>query len=101
MPEDLVVFEIHYADRVGENYFAKHNPNHNWYFYSRMTRDETLLIKQWDSKGGLAITNGKSSDSDHLYDPCTFSFHSAFDDPNTREDAPDRWSMEVRCIVIY
>ena len=101
MPEDLVVFEIHYADRVGENYFAKHNPNHNWYFYSRMTRDETLLIKQWDSKGGLAITNGKSSDSEHLYDPCTFSFHSAFDDPNTREDAPDRWSMEVRCIVIY
>ena len=24
-PQDLVVFEIHYADRVGENYFAKHN----------------------------------------------------------------------------
>ena len=21
-PDDLVVFEIHYADRVGENYFA-------------------------------------------------------------------------------
>jgi hypothetical protein len=27
-PEDLVVFEIHYADRIGENYFAKHHDGH-------------------------------------------------------------------------
>ena len=25
-PDELVVFEIHYADRVGENYFAKALP---------------------------------------------------------------------------
>ena len=30
LPEDLVVFEIHYSDRVGENYFAKHSPRHKW-----------------------------------------------------------------------
>jgi hypothetical protein len=30
LPKDLVVFEIHYADRVGENYFAKHSPRHEW-----------------------------------------------------------------------
>ena len=50
-PEDLVVFEIHYQDRVGENYFAKHAPRHGWYYYPRMTREEALLIKQWDSAG--------------------------------------------------
>jgi len=100
-PQDLVVFEIHYADRVGENYFAKHSLKHDWYFYDRMTRDEALLIKQWDSEGVLARTNGRSFDSEFSHKPCTFSFHSAFEDPNTREDAADRWSMEVRCIVIY
>ena len=99
--KDLIVFEIHYADRVGENYFAKHSLKHDWYFYDRMTKNEVLLIKQWDSEGVLATTKGKSSDSDFLKKPCTFSFHSAFEDPNTAEDAPDRWSMEVRCIVIY
>jgi len=99
--EDLIVFEIHYADRIGENYFAKHNLKHDWYFYERMTKNEVLLIKQWDSDGVLASTKGKSSDSDFLDNPCTFSFHSAFEDQNTPENAPDRWSMEVRCIVIY
>src|SRR5262249_37384348 len=41
-PEHLVVFEIHYADRVGENYFAKHDDGHRWYFYPGLTRDEAL-----------------------------------------------------------
>ena len=100
-PEDLVVFEIHYADRIGENYFAKHNKNHDWYYFDKMTKNEALLIKQWDSHGVIAKTNGKLADNESFDKPCTFSFHSAFEDPSTREDAPDRWSMEVRCIVIY
>lgn len=100
-PEDLVVFEIHYADRIGENYFAKHNKNHDWYYFDKMTKNEALLIKQWDSHGTIAKTNGKLADNESFDKPCTFSFHSAFEDPSTREDAPDRWSMEVRCIVIY
>ena len=33
--------------------------------------------------------------------PCTFSFHSAFEDPMTAPDAPDRWSIEVRCVALY
>ena len=65
-----------------------------------MTRDEALLIKQWDSAGLLATSRGKHPD--HESDgPCTFSFHSAFNDPRTPEDAPDRWSIEVRCVVLY
>jgi hypothetical protein len=100
-PEDLVVFEIHYHDRVGENYFAKSSPAHRWSFYPAMTRDEALLIKQWDSAGPFARSNGDHGDSLDPDAPCSFSFHSAFDDPSAPDDAPDRWSIEVRCIVIY
>ncbi len=99
-PEDLVVFEIHMPDRVGENYWAKHDDRHRFYCYPAMTRDEALLIKQWDSAGLLARSGGAQADHDGE-GPCTFSFHSAFHDPNTPEDAPDRWSIEVRCLVVY
>ena len=100
-PGELVVFEIHYADRVGENYFAKHDPRHRWVFWSAMTRDEALLIKQWDSAGELARSGGARADADAGDRPCTFSFHSAFEDPETPPDAPDRWSIEVRCAALF
>jgi hypothetical protein len=100
-PNDLVVFEIHYQDRIGENYFAKHTPAHRWYYYPKMTREEALLIKQWDSAGTLARSDGALSDGSAASAPCTFSFHSAFEDPASPPDAPDRWSIEVRCMVIY
>lgn len=102
-PEDLVVFEIHYHDRIGENYFAKYASQHEWWYYPAMTRDETVLIKQWDSAGALAQSHGRLADSSvgHGNAPCTFSFHSAFSDPNTPPDAPDRQSIEVRCVVLF
>lgn len=99
--EDLVVFEIHYQDRVGENYFAKHSPRHRWYYYPEITRDEALLIKQWDSAGPLAQSKGAKGDASDPRAPSTFSFHSAFEDPSTPVDAPDRWSIEVRCFALY
>lgn len=102
-PEDLVVFEIHYADRIGENYFARPAQTHSWHCYPGMTPDEALLITQWDSAGELAKTNGAAPDSASAdpESPCTFSFHTAFEDPATPDDAPDRWSIEVRCAVLY
>jgi hypothetical protein len=86
---------------VGENYFSKSDPGHAWYYYPAMTRDEALLIKQWDSAGPLARSKGRRPDSDEPHAPCTFSFHTAFDDVATPPDAPARWSIEVRCVVIY
>lgn len=100
-PDDLVVFEIHYQDRIGENYFARHAAQHRWFYYPHMNRDEALLIKQWDSAGPLARSAGRDGDANDPTAPCTFSFHSAFEDPHTAADAPDRWSIEVRCMVIY
>lgn len=100
-PEDLVVFEIHYADGIGENYFAKYAERHGWYFYPALTRDEVLLIKQWDSEGKMARTRGAEGDGKADGEPCTFSFHSAFEDPATPLAAPERWSIEARCAVLY
>ena len=99
-PADLVVFEIHMPDRIGENYWAKYSERHSFYSYPAMTREEALLIKQWDSAGLLASSNGGQSDRE-TDGPCTFSFHSAFEDPQVPKDAPDRWSIEVRCMVVY
>ncbi|MEZ5661845.1 MAG: CmcJ/NvfI family oxidoreductase [Burkholderiaceae bacterium] len=101
LPNDLSVFEIHYAERIGENYFARHAPRHRWYHYPGLTRDEALLIKQWDSAGAMAQSHGARADDSAPDGPCTFSFHTAFRDPGAAEDAPDRWSIEVRCVVIY
>jgi hypothetical protein len=99
--DDLVVFEIHYQDRIGENYFAKHSPEHQWLYYPGIARSEALLIKQWDSAGPMARSLGVNHDASDPLAPCTFSFHSAFKDPSTLPDAPDRWSIETRCLVLY
>ncbi|MFB3098785.1 MAG: methyltransferase, partial [Acidimicrobiia bacterium] len=52
---------------------------------SRMTEDEVLLIKGWDS-----LDDGRAR----------FTPHAAFNFPGTREDAPARESIEVRTFVV-
>ena len=64
-------------------------------------RRGALLIKQWDSAGEMARSRGARADADGEGRPCTFSFHSAFEDPATPPDAPDRWSIEVRCAALF
>ncbi|MEM7410851.1 MAG: CmcJ/NvfI family oxidoreductase [Myxococcota bacterium] len=99
-PSDLVVFEIHYADRVGENYFAKSAQRHRWVSFPELTRDEGLLIKQWDAAGPLARSEGARGDASEAA-LSTFSFHSAYREPDLPDDAPDRWSIEVRCVALW
>ena len=48
-----------------------------------------------------ASTQEKTDPSSAFLAPCTFSFHSAFEDPAAPPDAPDRWSIEVRCVALY
>jgi len=96
--DDLLTFEIHYADRIGENYFARHAPRHAWYFFPQMVHEEAMLIKQWDSEGGLAC--GAPYDAQQGA-PSTFALHSAFADPTTPASTPMRESIEVRVVVVY
>ena len=92
--ESLLTFEIHYADRIGENYFVRYRDNHDWYYYPEMNINEVLFIKQWDSDGNIA--KGRDNDDDKS----TFCLHSAFLDSSSSIDAPGRQSIEVRLVVI-
>jgi hypothetical protein len=85
-PRDLVKADLVYADRTGEIYYGSHNPAHRWYQVPRMTTDEAILIKCFDS-----ATDGRAR----------FSLHSAFPDPTTPTDAPPRESIEARAFAFF
>lgn len=85
-PRDLVTADLVYRDRTGEIYHGLYNPDHRWFYFPEMQRDEAVLIKCYDSeKDGRA----------------RFSLHSAFDDPTTPDDAPPRESIEVRSLAFF
>jgi hypothetical protein len=83
---DLMTADLIYEDRTGEIYHGVYNPAHRWFYFPDMTRDETVLIKCYDS-----LTDGRAR----------FSLHSAFDDPTSPADAPPRESIEVRCFAFF
>jgi hypothetical protein len=122
-PRDLRVLEVHYQDRIGENFLVcpgttgdestasseapsqvaatsdsssgPQHPRHRWVYFPGMVYDECMFIKQWDSAGDYA----QSQDRDRTIS--TFAIHSAFQDPTTPHDARPRQSIEVRCIAIW
>ena len=47
--DDLIATDQIFPDRVGEIYNVAHAPSQRWYYAPRMTEDEVLLIKGWDS----------------------------------------------------
>ena len=59
-----------------------------------------MLIKCWDSRGRDFAAH-HTLDVDVPTVQATFSLHSGFVDPNTREDAPDRESIEVRTVAFF
>lgn len=61
-----------------------HNLSHKWYYASRMTPNETLLIKCFDSK-----KDGRARRVPHS------AFQTKFD------QGPPRQSIEVRCLVFW
>ena len=82
---ELIATDQVFPDRVGEIYQLAHAPGQKWYFAPRMTRDEILLIKGWDSL-------------DHT--GAHYTPHGAFQLPDTTPDTPPRESIEVRTFVI-
>eukprot|EP00438_Fugacium_kawagutii_P032026 Skav203163 [mRNA] locus=scaffold371:153238:159572:+ [translate_table: standard] len=76
--DDLIVFEIRYADRVGENYFARYSDAQRWFYFPRMEKDEVMLLKCWDSRGKDFVQYSTSTDGPKV--PATFSLHGSFED---------------------
>jgi hypothetical protein len=85
-PNELVASDLVYPNRVGETYSVKYNPEHQWFYVPRMTVDEALLLKCFDS-----ATDGRAR----------FAPHTAFADPSTPADAPPRESIELRTLVFH
>jgi hypothetical protein len=85
-PRDLAVCDLVYADRTGEIYQGVYNPDHRWYYFPRLARDEAVVIKCYDS-----LKDGRAR----------FSLHSAFDDPTSPPNPRPRQSIEVRAFAFF
>ena len=85
-PRDLIVAERRYTHRVGEIYRVSYNPDHAWFYFPRMRRDEALVFKVYDSQA-----DGRAR----------FTAHTSFHDPTTPPDAPPRQSIEVRTLAFF
>jgi hypothetical protein len=83
---DFVATDLKYRDRTGEVYSLAFNPNHRWFYFPRMERDEALLLKCYDS-----AEDGRAR----------FTAHTGFDDPTSASDSAPRESIEVRTLVFF
>ncbi|MDH5537627.1 MAG: methyltransferase [Betaproteobacteria bacterium] len=85
-PEDLLVAERRFPNRVGQTYRLRYNPAHCWFYFLEMRRDEVLVFKVFDSaKDGRA----------------RFTPHTSFDLPSASSDAIPRQSIEARALAFF
>jgi hypothetical protein len=85
-PEDLVISERRYPDRVGQTYAITYNPDHVWYWFPRMRREEALVFKTYES-----LKDGRAR----------WTAHTAFHDPTAAVDARPRESIEIRTLAFF
>ncbi len=83
---DFVISERRYPHRVGQTYAVKYNPNHKWYWFPRMRRDEALVFKVYDS-----LKDSRAR----------WTAHTAFDDPTAPPNARPRESIEIRTLAFF
>jgi len=85
-PEDLLISERRYPNRVGQTYRLKYNAAHRWFYFPQLARDEAIVFKVYDSaKDGRA----------------RFTAHTSFVDPTTPPGAPPRQSIEARTFAFF
>ena len=83
---DMLRMDLKYRERTGEIYVMRYSPRHRWVYFPQMQAAQALLLKTYDS-----MTDGRAR----------FMGHTAFEDPNTRPDAPKRESIEVRTMAFF
>jgi hypothetical protein len=64
---------------------SSHSDEHKWYFYPKMTKEEVLMFKTYDSDE----------------QPFIPTLHSAFDYPDTPQGVTPRESIEVRAVCFF
>ena len=84
--EDLVVSERRYPNRIGQTYAITYNPQHAWYWFPRMQRNEALVFKVYDT-----LRDGRAR----------WTAHTSFRDPTSPPDARPRESIEIRTLAFF
>ena len=82
----FIPYQRRYRDRTGETYHISYSEEHRWYYFPRMTRDEVIVFKVFDTDRSAGVR---------------FTAHSAFTDPTTQPDAGIRESIEMRAMAFY
>lgn len=82
----FIPYQRRYKDRTGETYHIAYSPEHRWYYFPHMTRDEVIVFKVFDTDASAGVR---------------FTAHSAFTDPTSPPDAGIRESIEMRALVFY
>jgi hypothetical protein len=85
-PENLVVSERRYPDRVGQTYAITYSPDHVWYWCPHMRREEALVFKTYES-----LEDGRAR----------WTAHTAFHDPTAVPGARPRESIEIRALAFF
>lgn len=83
--QDVVGIQHRYPTWTGETAGIKYNEGQRWHYLSGMENNERLLLKCFDS--------------DEKVGPVGRLPHTAFVDPRTPDNAPQRESIEVRALV--
>ena len=84
--EELIPSQRSYPGRVGETYQIKYGPEHRWFYFPAMTRNEAVVFKTFDS-----ARDGRAR----------WTAHTSFDDPTSPPDAPGRESIEMRTLAFF
>ena len=88
----------------GETYSVRFNPQQRWYYWSRMTPDDVLFLKCYDSASReltRVTQSGADVDMEQLRDVAGLTPHTAFKDEEGAKLGPQRQSIEVRALVFY
>ena len=85
-PENLVISERRYPNRIGQTYAITYSPDHVWYWFPRMRSEEALVFKTYKS-----LNDGRAR----------WTAHTAFHDPTAAPDARPRESIEIRALAFF
>lgn len=84
--KELISSSRVYPNRVGEVYHCTFNPEHRWYYFPKMQRNEAIVFKCFDS-----MKDGRAR----------WTAHCAFDDPASRPGDQPRESIEMRTLAFF
>ena len=86
LPADYIAVDLDYPDRTGEIYQNAHSDGQRWFYFSRMQRNEAMLLKCFDT-----ARDGRTR----------YTAHSGFANPHAPADTPPRESIEVRTLLSF